>query len=86
MTLEVDGDLMTVHMLHDWRSTVTLVRNGTASEAGLLPVRVPRRFGRGFEGKETTIDNCYYLALIDADGNMQVVCVYGVEDIVTMAR
>ncbi len=30
MTLEVDGDLMTVHTLYDWGSYVTLVRSDTA--------------------------------------------------------
>jgi hypothetical protein len=38
VTLEVDDDLMTIHVLYDWGSTITLVRNDTAREIGLLPV------------------------------------------------
>ncbi len=42
--------------------------------------------GRGFEGTETTINSCFYLQFLDADGNVQVICVYGVDDIVTVER
>ncbi len=41
---------------------------------------------QGIEGKETPIDSCYNLPLLEADGDVQVICAYGVEDIVTMAR
>ncbi len=40
----------------------------------------------GFEGTEKIIDSCFYLQLLDADGNVQVICAYGVKDIVTVAR
>jgi hypothetical protein len=53
---------------------------------GCGPVRVPRRIVRGYEGKETTVNNCFYLPLLDADGDVQVVRAYGVDDIVTVAR
>jgi hypothetical protein len=49
VTLEVDGDLMIVHSLYDWGSTITLVRSDTAQEAGLLPVLVPRWIARGLQ-------------------------------------
>ncbi len=32
------------------------------------------------------MDSCYYLPLLDADGNVQVVCAYGVDEIATVAR
>jgi hypothetical protein len=86
VTLEVDEELMMVHTLYDRGSTISLVVNEVARQAGLLPVRVPRRMVRGFEGKETTIDSCSYLPLFDADGNVQVIRAYGVDDIVTVAR
>jgi hypothetical protein len=41
---------------------------------------------RGYEGKMTTINNRFYLPLLDADGDVQVVRAYGVDNIVTMAR
>ncbi len=84
VTLEVDGELMTVHTPYDWGSTVNLVRNDTTRESGLRPIRVPRQIVRGYKGKETMIDNCFYLPLLDDDGD--VVCAYGVDDIVTVAR
>ena len=50
------------------------------------PTRVHRRVVGGFEGTEKTINICFYLRLLDADGNVQVICAYGVDDIVTVAR
>ena len=32
------------------------------------------------------VDSCYHLPLLDTDGNIQVVCAYGVDDIATVAR
>ncbi len=31
-------------------------------------------------------DSCYYLPLLDADGNYQVICTHRVKEITTMAR
>jgi hypothetical protein len=84
--LEVDGDLVTVHMLYDWGSTVTLVRHEVAREAGLRPVRVPRWIVKGFEGKVNVMDSRYYLPLLDADGEVKVFCAYVVDEIATVAR
>jgi hypothetical protein len=87
VTLEVDGDLMIVHTLSDYGSAVSLVRKKTAREATLLPIRVPRQVDRGFgEGKETAINSCFHLPLLDADRNVQAICAYGVETIVNLAR
>jgi hypothetical protein len=87
VTLEVDGDLMIVHTLSDCGSAVSLVRKKTAREATLLPIRVPRQVDRGFgEGKETAINSCFHLPLLDADRNVQAICAYGVETIVNLAR
>jgi hypothetical protein len=58
-----------------------MVRSDTAREARLLPVQVPRRTFRGFDGQETTINSCYYLPLLDSDGDLQVVCAYRVDNI-----
>ncbi len=62
------------------------MRKDAAREAGLRPVRIPRRIVKGFEGKEDTIDSCYYLSLLDADGDVQEVCTFGVDKIVTVTR
>ncbi len=84
--LEVDGAMVTLHTLYEWGSTVTLVRKEAAREVGLRPLRAPRRAVRGFEGKVVIVDSCYSLPRLDADGDVQVVCAYGVDEIATVAR
>jgi hypothetical protein len=32
------------------------------------------------------VGSCYYLPLLDADGNVQVICAYGVDEIANLAR
>jgi hypothetical protein len=32
------------------------------------------------------VGSCYYLPLLDADGNVQVICAYGVDENATLAR
>jgi hypothetical protein len=75
-----------MHTLYDWGSTVTLVRKDAAREVGLRPLRTSRRIVKGFEGKVDIVDSCYYLPLLDADGDIQVVCADGVDEIATVAR
>ncbi len=84
--VEVNGVLHSLHMLDDWGSIVTLLRKESARRMGLSPLWVARWLVRGFEGSAIITDSCYYLPLLDADGNYQVLCAYGVEKIATVAR
>jgi hypothetical protein len=59
-----------MHTLYDLGSTVSLVRNDVAMEVWLQPPRTSRRAVRGFKGKVEIIDSCYYLPLLDADGDI----------------
>jgi hypothetical protein len=75
--LEVNGTLTSLHTLYDWEPATTLVRKESAWRIGLLAVKIPRRALKGYEGKVFITDSSYYLPLLDADGNSQVVCAYG---------
>jgi hypothetical protein len=87
LTLEVGGDTLSgLHSLYVWGSIITLVLSETVGIAGLQLIRQPRHLVRGFEGKLTTIDCCFYLSVLDTDGNIQVILADGVDGIVTMAR
>jgi hypothetical protein len=85
LTLEVDGNFLSgLHRLYNWGSTVTLVLSETACVAGLQPIRQPRPLVRGFKEEETAVDSCFYLLLLDADGNIQVICTSEGDDIATV--
>jgi hypothetical protein len=49
-------------------------------------VRAPRQAIKGYQGVGTITDSVYYLPLMDADGNIQVIRAYGVEEIAVVAR
>jgi hypothetical protein len=49
-------------------------------------MRTPRQAIKGYQGVGTITDSVYYLPLLDADGNIQVVRAHGVEEIAVMAR
>jgi len=84
--VEVDGVLHSLLTLYDWRSTVTLMRKESARRMGLRPLRAAMRSFRGSEGSVIITDSCYYLPLLDTDGNHQMICAYGVEEIATVNR
>jgi hypothetical protein len=46
----------------------------------------PRQAIKGYQGVGTITDNVYYLPLLDADGNIQVIRAHGVEEIAIVAR
>jgi hypothetical protein len=82
--LEVNGILTSLHTLYDWESTTTLVRKESARRIGLQAVRAPRRAIKGYKGEGLVTDSNYNLPLLDADGNIQVVCAHGVDEIATV--
>jgi hypothetical protein len=84
--LEVDGELVTLHTLYDWETPNTLVRAEGARRMGLQGVRIPRQAIKGYQGVGTITDSVYHLPLVDADGNVQVIRAYGVEEITVVAR
>jgi hypothetical protein len=84
--LEVNGILTSLHILYDWGSAVTLVRKESAHRIGLQAVRSPRHTVKGYEDGVFITDSSYYLPLLDADSNIQVVCAHGVDEITTVTR
>ena len=49
-------------------------------------MRIPRQAIKGYQGVGTITDSVYYLPNMDADGNIQVIRAYGVEEIAVVAR
>ncbi len=84
--LEVNGNLTSLHTLYDWESPNTLVRIESARRIGLQGVRAPRQAIKGYQGVGTITDSVYYLPLLDADGNIQVIRAHGVDEITVVAR
>ncbi len=84
--MKVNRVLHSLLTLYHWRSTVTLVRKESARRMGLCPLRAARWSVRGSKGSVIITDSCYYLPLLDTDGNNQVICAYGVEEIATVTR
>jgi hypothetical protein len=84
--LEVNGNLTSLHTLYDWESVNTLVRKESARRIGLQAVRAPRQAIKGYQGEGLITDSVYYLPLLDADGNIQVVRAYGMDEITTVTR
>jgi hypothetical protein len=84
--LEVNGNLTSLHTLYDWESPNTLVRIESARRIGLQGVRTPRQASKGYQGVGTITDSAYYLPLLDADGNVQVIRAHGVDEITIVAR
>ncbi len=84
--LEVNGNLAFLHTLYDWETPNTLVRIESARRIDLQGMRTPRQAIKGYQGVGTITDNVYYLPLMDADGNIQVIRAYGVEEIAVVAR
>jgi hypothetical protein len=84
--LEVNGNLTSLHTLYDWETPNTLVRIESARRIGLQCMRAPRQAIRGYQGVGTITDSVYYLPLLDADGNIQVVRAHGMEQIAIVAR
>ncbi len=77
---------MTLHTLYDWETPNTLVRAERARQIGLQGVRIPRQAIKGYQGVGTLRDSVYHLPLVDADGSVQVIRAYGVEEITVVAR
>jgi hypothetical protein len=84
--LEVNGNLTSLHTLYDWESSNTLVRIESARRIGLQGMRAPRQAIKGYQGVGTITDSVYYLPLLDADGNIQVIRAHGVEEIAIVAQ
>jgi hypothetical protein len=84
--LEVNGNLVFLHTLYDWETPNTLVRIESARRVDLQGMRAPRQAIKGYQGVGTITDSVYYLPLMDADGNIQVICAHGVEEIAVVAR
>jgi hypothetical protein len=84
--LEVNGNLTSLHTLYNWESPNTLVRIESARRIGLQGMRAPRQAIKGYQGVSTITDSVYYLPLLDADGNIQVIRAHGVEEIAIVAR
>ncbi len=83
--LEVNGNLTSLHTLYDWETPNTLVRIESARRIGLQGMRAPRQAIKGYQGVGTITDSVYYLPLLDADGNIQVIRAHGVEEIAVVA-
>jgi hypothetical protein len=84
--LEVNGNLTSLHTLYDWETQNTLVRIESARRIGLQGMSAPRQAIKGYQGVGTITDSIYYLPLLDADGNIQVIHAHGVEEIAVVAR
>ncbi len=84
--LEVNGNLTSLHTLYDWEKANTLVRKESARRIGLQGVRAPRQAIKGYQGEGLITDSVYYLPLLDVYGNIQVVRVYGVDEIAIVTR
>jgi hypothetical protein len=84
--LKVNGNLTSLQTLYDWETPNTLVRIESARRIGLQCMRAPRQAIRGYQGVGTITDSVYYLPLLDADGNIQVVRAHGVEEIAIVAQ
>ncbi len=84
--LEVNGNLVFLHTLYDWETPNTLVRIESARRIDLQGMRAPRQAIKGYQGVGTITDSVYYLPLMDADGNIQVIRAHGVEEIAVVAR
>ncbi len=84
--LEVNGNITSLHTLYDWESENTLVRKEAARRIGLQAVRAPRQAIKGYQGEGLITDSVYYLPLLDADGNIQVVRAHRVDEITTVTR
>jgi hypothetical protein len=84
--LEVNGNLVFLHTLYDWETPNTLVRIESARRIDLQGMRAPRQAIKGYQGVGTITDSVYYLPLMDADGNIQVIRAHGVEEITVVAR
>jgi hypothetical protein len=86
VSLEVNGNLTSLHTLYDWESVNTLVRKESARRIGLQGVRAPRQAIKGYQGEGLITDSIYYLPLLDVDGNIQVICAHGVDEIAVVTR
>jgi hypothetical protein len=75
-----------LHTLYDWETPNTLVRIESARRIDLQGMRAPRQAIKGYQGVGTITDSVYYLPLMDADGNIQVIRAHGVEEIAVLAR
>ncbi len=84
--LEIDGELTTLHTLYDWETPNTLVRAEGARRIGLQGVRIPKQAIKGYQGVGTITDSVYHVPLVDADGDVQVIRAYGVEEITVVSR
>jgi hypothetical protein len=84
--LEVNGNLVFLHTLYDWETPNTLVRIESARRIDLQGMRAPRQAIKGYQGVGTITDSVYYLPLMDADGDIQVIRAHGVEEIAVVAR
>jgi hypothetical protein len=62
------------------------VRKESARRIGLQAVRAPRQAIKGYQGEGLIMDSVYYLPLLDADGNIQVVRAHGVDEITTVTH
>jgi hypothetical protein len=84
--LEVNGNLTSLHTLYDLESTNTLVRKESARRIGLQGVRAPRQAIQCYQGEGLITDTMYYIPLLDADGNIQVIRAYGVDEIAVVTH
>jgi hypothetical protein len=75
-----------LHTLHDWGSTVTLVRRESMRRLGFWLAQVAQRIVNGFGGAAVPVTGCHFLPLIDVRGNHQVICAFEVEEITTVAE
>ncbi len=62
------------------------MRIESARRIGLQGVRAPRQAIKGYQGVGTITDSVYYLPLLDADCNIQVIRAHGVDEITIVAR
>ncbi len=62
-----------------------MVRTEGARRIGLQGVRIPKQAIKGYQGVGTITDSVYHVPLVDADGNVQVIRAYGVEEITGVA-
>ncbi len=75
---EVAGKTQSLHNLHDWGATLTLITHDAADRAGLTPIRHSARLVSGLGGRclEST---CFYVVpFVDASDEIQTLRATGV--------
>ena len=82
--LEVSGVAERLQASYDWGSPTTIIREEAARRVGLKPVRSLGRLIKMAGGEIICTDQCYFVPMVDWQGNVQAIRAYGVDAILHM--